>query len=616
MTHIRNLLGTLILVWPPSPDEPSHSSSNGFNTVPTIHSVRSPHSPHPPHALSQPVPRPGGSPYRPVTLRLEPRLPKKAGAQQGILIGSSTYHILHPQWDPSSGRMTHQADEFTPTSTRSHTPFPVPMGDQACAEMRYRQRDIASYVPGPDPAWPAKSSYEMPSACQKGEWELTTGSVWERSSWLLIEAQPLHSFRYNVLRTYCTTYLLAHLPSTYLPTTVPNLRFFEHKRISLSPVPSTLFIDKTKMMPSTFLGISNPDASTFSQHAGVSMEDLSRQMALSQASRRLSRGSNGQQRAGSAMRVVKPTSANTSPRSSSHIASRKRALMNDASLVARRRQCAVNQAILPAYRSDIPSHTRSSRPLSWHPSTGQQPCYAHTPGLQQEQYLTQRHFPVPAFQDDHDLVPAYQPQYSPVQAAYSCSASPSSAFSPLSLPFDAIDTTPYLPAEGWNLSQQSLPPYVSPLNETSYPELFPSLPASAFATDSSTQHEWGSFASRGFNSTSPPTPENLPRMQQPQPAVTTEESIPYQPLDEAEEEGEILVGMGLYDAPEKYDEDPHLYNSRSAMSSLLGSSYRCREGTGKGLKLEEPWQPPESDDEDQEQDADGEDQEEDMSNAA
>lgn len=51
--------------------------------------------------------------------------------------------------------------------------------------------------------------------------------------------------------------------------------------------------------------------------------------------------------------------------------------------------------------------------------------------------------------------------------------------------------------------------------------------------------------------------------------------------------GEELVGMGLYDAPEPF-------------STLNSSS--VVEGTGKGLKLEETWQPPEED-----EDADGDD---------
>jgi hypothetical protein len=90
-----------------------------------------------------------------------------------------------------------------------------------------------------------------------------------------------------------------------------------------------------------------------------------------------------------------------------------------------------------------------------------------------------------------------------------------------------------------------------------------------------------------------------------------ESSVPYQPLEEpAEEEGEILVGMGLYDTPEKHDEDPQLNNYRSTVSSLLGSSFRPMEPRGKGLKLEETWEPPKSDDEDEEnEDAEGEEQE-------
>lgn len=88
--------------------------------------------------------------------------------------------------------------------------------------------------------------------------------------------------------------------------------------------------------------------------------------------------------------------------------------------------------------------------------------------------------------------------------------------------------------------------------------------------------------------------------------MPAEESIPYQALDEAEEEGEILVGMGLYDAPEKSDTDPELDHYRTTTSHLLGSTYR----KGAGLKLEEAWEPPQDDDssndeEDDEEDAEG-----------
>ncbi|MCH8947783.1 MAG: hypothetical protein IH789_09180 [Acidobacteria bacterium] len=69
----------------------------------------------------------------------------------------------------------------------------------------------------------------------------------------------------------------------------------------------------------------------------------------------------------------------------------------------------------------------------------------------------------------------------------------------------------------------------------------------------------------------------------------------------------ILVGMGLYDTPETFDEDPQLNNYRSTVSSLLGSTYRPQEPRGKGLKLEETWEPPKSDDGEDDDDEDEDD---------
>jgi hypothetical protein len=58
---------------------------------------------------------------------------------------------------------------------------------------------------------------------------------------------------------------------------------------------------------------------------------------------------------------------------------------------------------------------------------------------------------------------------------------------------------------------------------------------------------------------------------------------------DAEDDGKELVGMGLYDAP-----DP---------TSAWGG---FTEATGKGLKLEETWQPPEAEEDDDEDDASSE----------
>lgn len=102
--------------------------------------------------------------------------------------------------------------------------------------------------------------------------------------------------------------------------------------------------------------------------------------------------------------------------------------------------------------------------------------------------------------------------------------------------------------------------------------------------------------SYSHNVTAPPTPEDPPKVQQPMPVVVKEE--PYlEPgvKEEEEEEGDILIGLGLYDPPEKLPYE----------GGLLGASF---EPKGKGLKLEDAWEPPASDDE---EDGEGEAEEED-----
>lgn len=132
-------------------------------------------------------------------------------------------------------------------------------------------------------------------------------------------------------------------------------------------------------------------------------------------------------------------------------------------------------------------------------------------------------------------------------------------------------------------------------------------------TTSASSLEWESFVAHGFDRcTAPPTPEDFVQAPRAEPRLQSEESIPYQPLESDEEEGEILYGMGLYDTPEKPDIDTQLGYHRSTISSLLGNAYTYPEPTGKGLKLEDAWEPPASDDEDSQEgddDAEGEEQE-------
>ncbi|OBS18401.1 hypothetical protein FPOA_10128 [Fusarium poae] len=322
----------------------------------------------------------------------------------------------------------------------------------------------------------------------------------------------------------------------------------------------------------------------------VTLDDYTQQMACPQTTRRFSRGSNGQRSGGNAMRVAKPSSANNSPRSSSLMARRK-TLMSDGNSQRRQQQIMEQLSSFCDIQSQQP-YQRSSRPVSWHPSS-----YGQASTQQQMPALASSYSPV-GQQDPYGNCS----HYSPMMSSTSCGTSPL-AFSHLPLPYQSADM-PYNPYQGTCISQHS--------------------PARSFATDAcsvpatsapaetaySNGWDWNNFIMHGFGSTTPPTPETLPQSQSSQPAVS--EDIQYQALDDAsEEEGEILVGMGLYDVPEKFNEDPQLNNYRSTVSSLLGSSFRSYEPSGKGLKLEETWEPPKSDDEDDDDDDDEEEEEED-----
>ncbi|CEI39243.1 hypothetical protein FVEN_g10471 [Fusarium venenatum] len=322
----------------------------------------------------------------------------------------------------------------------------------------------------------------------------------------------------------------------------------------------------------------------------VTLDDYTQQMACPQTSRRYSRSSNGQRPGGTAMRVAKPSSANNSPRSSSLMARRK-TLMNDGNSQRRQQQIMEQLSSFCDIESQQP-YQRPSRPVSWHPSS-----YGQTSTQQQMPTLAPSYSPV----GQQDLYGNYS-HYSPMMSSTSCGTSPL-AFSHLPLPYQSADNMAYNPYQGTCMSQHS--PAASLATDAC------SMPATSAPVETAYSHgwDWNNFIMHGFGSTTPPTPETLPQSQLSQPAVS--EDIQYQALDDAsEEEGEILVGMGLYDAPEKFNEDPQLNNYRSTVSSLLGSSFRGYEPSGKGLKLEETWEPPKSDDEEEEEEEEDDDDEE------
>lgn len=196
----------------------------------------------------------------------------------------------------------------------------------------------------------------------------------------------------------------------------------------------------------------------------------------------------------------------------------------------------------------------------------------------------------------------------PTPAAYSGYTSPSSTFSPLSQPFtdfqhqqqhfQYLDEPSFFPTTTYETNNNLYAPY-QPSTLRQETEVQPyTVDTGGMDPEMYSHFDWNSFSVNGFSSaTAPPTPENFLPIQHPSPSFEVSEPTPYA-LDDPDSDDEPLIGMGLYDTPEKSPaSDPHLDNYRAQMmAQLLGPSYRKHEPTGKGLKLEETWNPPPSDD--------------------
>jgi len=308
------------------------------------------------------------------------------------------------------------------------------------------------------------------------------------------------------------------------------------------------------------------------------------------------------------MRVVKPNSASNSPRGSIGLG-RRRTVMTDG---YRRRMAMMDQNVVISTSAGFVSNdglqvpSRSTRPVSWHPSSHQ---------AAQQHYQTTN--PAPTFDFTHH---AQYMDLPPTPAVYSGYASPSSTFSPLSLPYTGYEQQQQYPFHDTTAPCQSNPTYTfsQPVMMEQQTPNYHAPTAQNVDPAMYSHFDWTNFATNGFeSSTAPPTPENFLPIQHPEPAFPVEESIPYHPLSDTESIGEDLIGVGLYDTPEAAKSpspDPQLDNYRSLMmTGLLGSAYRRPEPAGKGLKLEEGWNPPDSDDDDEEsdeQDGEGEDDDE------
>jgi hypothetical protein len=329
------------------------------------------------------------------------------------------------------------------------------------------------------------------------------------------------------------------------------------------------------------------------------LDDVSKKMAASNLTRKYSRG--GGQKASGGSRVVKTSSASNSPRNATMI-SRRKTLMTDSPY--RRRPMMVDQGGMASNTicDGLQATSRSNRPVSWHPSSHMTP---------QAPYQTSS-YTIPRVELNGSFNSYELP---PTPAVFSGYTSPASAFSPLSQPFSNdqqqfqyTDDTFFFPTVACDYTNSSLytpyqtsSPIPQQMDDQNYAPITSSVDQSMYS-----HFGWSSFTTNGFdNATAPPTPEDFLPIQHPDPSLSTDEAIPYHPLDDSESTGEELIGMGLYDTPEKAPpSDPHLDNYRALMmTQLLGPAYRKQEPTGKGLKLEETWNPPTSDDGEEGEDA-------------
>lgn len=234
---------------------------------------------------------------------------------------------------------------------------------------------------------------------------------------------------------------------------------------------------------------------------------------------------------------------------------------------------------------------RTTRPMSWHPSTN----FLQTQQLASATMQQHTQYPFPNCCDSESY--AQPAQFPPTPAAYSAYSSPVSTFSPLSVPYSAyqlpqqIYTSPVWNASGAHASVAATMGS-GPFDTGS---VYAPVSVPDYVEPSHSPVSWANAPTICYdqNMTAPPTPEDLPKVQHAEPMVVKEECFAASEAQE-DEEGDILIGLGLYDPPEKlpYHEE----------GGLLSASF---EPKGKGLKLEDAWEPPASDDEDDE-DGEGE----------
>ena len=344
------------------------------------------------------------------------------------------------------------------------------------------------------------------------------------------------------------------------------------------------------------------NGAVYEQHPDVDavLFDVSNRMARAQLARQISSSSSFRERAS---RVLKPNSVGNSPQN----LQRRRTVT--AQMTARRRSDMYNQNI-PTPRSGVeiqPGHQSWSlsnvRPVSWHPTsmgssrTSVRGTCARTSSYEPQarnsfvgyQTVAMNGLPTPMTQPDLNADFPVDPLFSldgsciPYQQQIVQQSQP-----PMTIPQG------YSPA-GLSLdtSYQSYIP-----SDSSYHLQYPAVPSSADYPSCSPMNyaaqTWAESLSAFPTYTAPPTPDFLP-IQNPsdmwQGATTAVQPRLNKPRSKE------LVGMGLYDHP-----DRNSFSLDSVTESHVDSfvAHPHHESVGKGLKLEETWQPPAEEEEDEE----------------
>lgn len=287
-------------------------------------------------------------------------------------------------------------------------------------------------------------------------------------------------------------------------------------------------------------------------------------------------------------------------------------MINDGRMAQRNQQLLEQACMTTSSAQNLVTESsmrRAARPVSWHPSTQlghvlpQQQVFAP----QQAQHsVTLSQYPFPVY-NEADLYAQYQ-HLPPTPATYSAYNSPT-GLSPLALPYSTFGAPQYATKSFWTTSAPMMSSTISVSPDSECPGLLESTNATeqhtaAAGTSQGTSTQWDSLV----QGATPPTPDSYPSVTAaPEPMIPLDEAMPYRSLDDDEDDGEILVGMGLYDLPEKTLGDYSINGYRSSATSLFGTC-DLPEPKGKGLKLEETWvPPPKEDDDDEDSDSNSDD---------